>query len=248
MAEIVNTTDLTEFQQSSAVAATGSDPTFVQVLSQELQSRDSSDEYGAGINRIPWIFTSTGRKSGEIVPSAGLEWQLIFAALNPQEVSMTFAKRQVLEKCAGGEVLHSFEASEDRINDLGAYLDEPVFQFTMTSGNCLPVKITGSGDIAIPAGLDSLFGIVELVLEEPALLADNTENRIIISQQSVMFPSMTIEGYIIPDGVTVSMSAENPTEIQGVSFSVRVVKMEPRIGNHAALRARFMDQSLRVPA
>jgi len=231
----------------AAVASTSSGLTAIKSLDAIIDSRAGraqDDRYG--LRRAPFIFTRVGRKDGvgdnypDYSPSAGSEWNIIYAALSPSEVSYQFALRGQLEKCGGGEVLHMFEADEERAESLGRYLDEPKITYTLTTGNCLPVS-TADGDIAIPAGLDAYFALIELLLEDPRLLPDGRSNDIIIIQSSVVFPQLTIEGKVDPAGISFVESAENPTEIRGVQFTVSVKRITPRVTNHAALRAQFED-------
>jgi len=202
----------------------------------------------SGLVRAPFIFTRLGRReaaeggSRDYTPSGGVDFDLIYAELNPSQYSFQLKTRELLEKCGGGEVLHSFEASEERAEQLGKYLDEVPITYTLNTGNCIPIKLT-SGGLLIPPGLSAYYALLELLLEDPRVLSDGRSNDLIITQTSLIFPSLTVTAKLDPGGITHQEDAQNPAEIRGFSFTVSARSIFPRITNHAALEAEYAAAS-----
>ena len=214
----------------------------IPALSQILSNRAPNSAARFGVKRAPFMFTRLGRKEGLYKSSSGHDFDMIYAELNPEQYSFSLGTREVLEKCGGGQVLHSYEASQSREQDLGRYLDDIPISYNMNTGNCLPVKIA-NGDIKIPAGLDTFYALIELLLEDPRVLDDGRPNDLIIVQSSVIFPSMTVEGKLDPGGIQgVNLDAGNPAEIRGFNFTVQVRRTVPKITSHAALQAVFVGK------
>ena len=188
--------------------------------------------------RAPFVFTRLGRQLGEYTPSAGPSWNYIYAALNPSEYSFEVGLRESLEKCAGGEVLHSFVAGESRKENLGTYIDEPRITYTLSSGNCLPLY-TEERTVQIPLGLDVMFAIQELILEDPRVLNDGRSNDLIVVQSSLSYPLITVEGKVDPTGIRWQESADQPGMVSGMSFTMSVRRSVPRIVSHLDLRAAY---------
>lgn len=170
-------------------------------------------------NRLPFIFTRVGESENGI---------FIYASLNPTDISYTIPLREVMEKCGGGEVKHVAQASAHRAENLGRFIDEIDIRYTLTTGNCLPIRLSG-GELGVPAGLNTFYELLSLILEADRVLPDGRANDFIVFQNSVPFPMLTVEGKIKPEGVSFSESAQSPSEIAGVSFSLSVHKTMPRL-------------------
>lgn len=174
--------------------------------------------------RAPFIFTRVKEKN---------EGFFIYAALNPQEASFTFALREELEKCGGGEVLHTFPASPERESDLGRFISEIRAEFTLTAGNCLPVRVllneSGEEELRIPAGLKTFYDLKALILEADRIMEDGRSNDFIVTMNTVPFPLVTLTGKIDPAGISYTLSANEPNTVSGIRFSLSVHKSVPRL-------------------
>lgn len=229
---------------STAGSIAGADELFTE-LQGIIDNREINVTSGLHqLVRAPFIFTRVGRCLGK--EESGYEpsvsgWNYIYAALNPSEYSISIGLREELEKCAGGEVCHFFEADEERAGRLGKYIDEPKVRYTLTTGNCLPLKVSGSSEIKIPQGLDVFFAIMELVLEDPLILPDGRPNNIIIIQCSISFPTLVVEGKIESEGISYSERADDPAQITGVTLPVSVSRTIPRITSHSQLRTSYLS-------
>lgn len=212
-------------------------------LSNAIANRAPSIATRTGLARAPFVFTRIGRKEGIYEPSGGPDFAFIYAELNPTQYSFTLKTREVLEKCGGGEVLHSFPASAERAERLGKYIDEVPFNYTMTTGNCIPVKGGEDGNsILIPGGLDTLYALQELLFEDPRVLPDGRSNDLIVIQTSLVFPQIVVTGKLDPGGIQgLNLDAQNPAEIRGYSFTISAREISPRITDHAALQAAYIE-------
>jgi len=245
MSDILTVTEITtqpSTQSDVETAASSAGFKAIPELTSVLKSRAHSIEATTGLIRAPFMFTRIGRKEGIYTPSGGADFSVIYAELNPSQYGFILKTREVLEKCGGGEVLHSFQSSAERADRLGAYLDEVPFSYTLNTGNCIPVRIGWDGEIRIPGGLDTLYALTELLLEDPRILPDGRSNDLIIIQTSVVYPSLTIEGKLDPGGINgLNLDAGEPLEIRGYSFTVSARRITPRITNHAALQAEYLS-------
>lgn len=170
-------------------------------------------------NRLPFIFTRVGESEAGI---------FIYASLNPTDISYTIPLREVMEKCGGGEVKHIAQASAERAEHLGRFIDEIDIRYTLTTGNCIPIRLSG-GELGVPAGLNTFYELMQLILEADRVLPDGRSNDFIVFQNSVPFPMLTVEGKIKPEGISFSESAQSPSEIAGVTFSLSVHKTIPKL-------------------
>jgi len=207
------------------------------VQEEREESLGNAESSGSSFySRQPFIFTRVGEQEAGI---------FVYAALNPTEISYTIPTREALEKCGGGEVKHTAQASLERAESLGKFIDEIEIRYTLTTGNALPLRFTDGG-LGIPDGLDTFYALMALLLESERVLEDGRSNDLIISQNSVTFPMITVEGKLKPEGVSFVQSADDPNKISGISFSVSVHKTVPRLTSVEALRAAWENSADRI--
>lgn len=243
MSDVLSTRELTGQPTSDTGAAAERQGTRVPELTAILDRRGPSTAALTGMKRAAFLFTRIGRREGIYVGSGGADFAIIYAELNPTQVSINLQTREQLEKCGGGEVLHSFVASAERAERLGAHLDEVRMTFNLTTGNCLPVRIGDDAEVKVPGGLDTFYALNELLLEDPRVLPDGRSNDLIIVMTSVQYPQMTIQGKLDPQqGIGgINLDAQDPLAIRGYTFGISVNSITPRITSHGALQIAFTE-------
>lgn len=93
-------------------------------------------------------------------------------------------------------------------------------------------SVSGLYDKIVPLGVQNMYALLALANESRIRTTDSggqTSNRIVMGLSTLIFPRMLIWGWFSPEGITVSMSAENPSEFT-VSFTLIVTSTTPKIG------------------
>lgn len=98
-------------------------------------------------------------------------------------------------------------------------------------------NVSGLYDRIVPLGVQNLYAMLALADERrirTAYSAENkptgqTANRIVMGISTLVFPRMLLYGWIAPEGISVSMSADNPSEFT-ISFTLIVTSTTPKIG------------------
>lgn len=166
-----------------------------------------------GIGRVPLIMTT------EVMAHQGR--YLVFWA-GPESVQWHFRQRGALQETRGGIIQHYFKDSRRN-----TYFDEPEVQFTLQSGNIMPVRMTKSGpSVVIPFGLLNLYEFIEL-LDQKKAIADGRSNYVYILYSSNVFPRIILRGFFTPDGLSFSESANEGAEVKWTS-TFRVVGTYPK--------------------
>lgn len=93
------------------------------------------------------------------------------------------------------------------------------------------VKVNGLYDKIVPIGVQNLYALLGLVEDVNAYDTGNgmSSNRVIVGMSTLAFPQLLLYGNIAPDGVTFSMSADNPAEFT-CSFNLLVQSSHPGLG------------------
>ena len=231
MAEVLNVSVDTFTDQGNQEAISGNvsgilDQGTIDELNSQLAASSGQSASNIGrFNRQPFIFTRVGEREAGV---------FIYASLNPTDISYRIPLRETMEKCGGGEVKHVAEATLERAEALGRFIDEIEVQYTLTTGNCLPLRLSG-GTLGVPAGLNTFYALMQLILESDRVLADGRSNDLIITQNSIPFPMLVLEGKVRPDGISFNESAQSPGGIQGITFSVSIHRTIPRLTSVEAL-------------
>lgn len=93
------------------------------------------------------------------------------------------------------------------------------------------IKVDGLYDKIVPLGVQNLYAMLGLVEDVNTFRSENgtTSNRVIVGMSTLLFPQLLLYGNITPDGLTISMSADNPAEFT-VGFSLLVQNSMPKLG------------------
>lgn len=93
------------------------------------------------------------------------------------------------------------------------------------------VKVNGLYDKVVPVGVQNLYALLGLVEDVNAFDTGNgfSSNRVIVGMSTLAFPQLLLYGNIAPDGITFSMSADNPAEFT-CSFNLLVQASHPNLG------------------
>lgn len=93
------------------------------------------------------------------------------------------------------------------------------------------IKVAGLYDKIVPIGVQNLYALLGLVEDVNSYTTEHgkTSNRVIVGMSTLLFPQLLLYGSITPDGLTISMSAENPAEFT-VGFSLLVQDSMPKLG------------------
>lgn len=106
------------------------------------------------------------------------------------------------------------------------------------------VKVNGLYDKIVPLGVQNLYALLGLVEDVNTYNTGNgvSSNRVVVGMSTLLFPQLLLYGNITPDGITVSMSADNPAEFT-VNFSLLVQSSYPKLGydSWAQLTSTYKD-------
>jgi hypothetical protein len=179
-------------------------------------------------------------ETGETVPIEQLRTELLGGSgryivmyINPGEAQFSYPKRANLQKCKGGEVLHTWYNKRRR-----TYLDEPKIQFVFQTGNLMPMLQVGS-KVAIRQGHDNFLEFMALFDTDP-LLSNGQPNHHYVIYNSPLYPYLICKGWFDPAGPTLVHTAQDPFQVTySIGFSVH--STYPPISDVVKLREAFQD-------
>jgi len=93
------------------------------------------------------------------------------------------------------------------------------------------VSVAGLYDKIVPIGVQNLYAMLALVEALNTYEGDSVTggNDVLVGMSTMAFPQLLLQGSISTDGITFSMSADNPAEFT-MSFSMLVSKTTPSLG------------------
>jgi len=94
------------------------------------------------------------------------------------------------------------------------------------------IKVNGLYDKVVPIGVQNLYALLGLAEEVESYQTESggyAGNRVIVGLNTLVFPQLLLYGDITPEGISFSMSADNPAEFT-VSFSLLVQASTPALG------------------
>lgn len=196
----------------------------------DLGARNRTIEDG----RIPFVLTC-------------LSWQAqgryIYFWANPSDLNFSVQLRGTTTKVKGGTISYYWRSSNSSRGGLG-FFDEPRLTITFQTGNLMPVRMTGSGDVVrVPPGLIDLYEFLAL-MDEPPVLDNGTMNYRILSINTPVFPNMICYGFFPPEEpIAFNQTSSDPNQTSWTAnFVIR--KTSPDFRNANALAFAFKSFSL----
>ena len=180
----------------------------------------------------------------------------------PSEVAWTLGLRASTEDIKDGRAHYM----QSRSSAAGrTYFNLPTAAFTFQTGNILPIPISvtagtsgpanpvqdpqtgkvveGPQAVAIPYGLQDFYYFMDLVNQDPLIPSGPNEgahNYLWVFYTSRQFPQIVLKGFIEPEGVSWSDSAEAPNSFTW-SASMAVYESAPEIWNAGATLQSYTD-------
>ena len=133
----------------------------------------------------------------------------LFYNVNPSQVTWNMPLRSAIQKTRAGLVTHVWG---DRKKGKHSIFDNPSVNITWQSGSIMPIKIVQGKKTKyfVPAGINILYQMLDLLGNTQSILDNGTQNRIHITYRSLIFPKIILIGIFDPTGTTFSESADNP--------------------------------------
>jgi len=170
-----------------------------------LQKRDidlNNTGRDSHVNRSPMIITNARWVS---------EGRYIVFWVGPNTASWKFQLRGSEQQTRTGWVQHYW-----RDDKRSTFFDNPTIDFSFQSGNLIPVRLIDNNGstkvVTLPPGLLDCYDFFEL-LDDKKILSNGQENLTYIVYHSLLFPSITLYGYFVPDGISISEDAERPDTV-----------------------------------
>lgn len=194
-------------------------------ISFSMPLRVAHDDGYAG----KYIYIWRRRRTKSMAGSMQISFNVSSANIIPQ-FDITTTQKENLAANYTGLTPFSEEQAADHRNGIAEY--------TLAS-------VRGLYDKHVPLGVNNLYAmlalantprvrssgtIVEYETGEFKQVQQQTTNQIVMCISTLVFPRLLLYGQFTPDGIQVSMSADNPSEFS-MTFSMMVSKTTPKLGH-----------------
>lgn len=145
-----------------------------------------------------------------------LEDKALVLHAGPAEVQWTIPMRASSEDIKGGRA--HYAQSRETYGSSKTYFNLPTVQFTFQTGNILPIAVDNTV-AETPYGLQDFYYFMQLVNQDPLIPEvesargsdrEGSHNYIWVFYTSLQFPQLVLRGYIEPEGLSWTDSAEAP--------------------------------------
>jgi len=181
----------------------------------------------------------------------------IWFKVNPSECTWRVPLRTTLEQVPGGVIHHEWPSIGLGSNQSPQKFEQPVINFSFQAGNIIPYSDRerpsvknpiNVADAKVPLGLGNFYDFLNL-LNQPDINSNGSANYVIIEYVSMIFPSLTLQGYFSQEGVQWSDQADNPLGVGNWGASFIMFNSKPSIFsrnelNNSYLQAIFNERVL----
>lgn len=160
---------------------------------------------------------------------------------------------QISFSVSSGNIIPQFDLSTAQKEQLAAtytgvtpFAEEQAADHTKGVSDYTLASVNGLYDKHVPIGVSNLYAMLALAntprvrnsgvkteerMGEPnTKVVEQTSNNIVICLSTLIFPRLLLYGQFTPDGIQISMNADNPAEFT-MTFSIMVSKTSPTLGH-----------------
>jgi hypothetical protein len=199
---------------------------------------------GLAFDRKAFILTSDlWQRDGVDSTSKKREPAALLLHAGPSEAQWSVAIRASTEDTKGGRA--HYMQSRPLGGPRQTYFNLPTVTFTFQTGNILPIPLesvkqtsdTGQvvpvKGVAVPYGLQDFYYFMQLINQPPIMPSGQNEgkhNYLWVYYSSLQFPNIVLKGFIEPEGVSWSDTADAPNSFTW-SATMAVYESSPDITN-----------------